>query len=160
MKINFGLYLICFTLFALTARSAEVVVVDGDSLKSGEQNIRLDGIDAPEYKQICFDKEGREYFCGKEALQYLENMVKGKDVYCKCLAQKDKYKRDICECFADGVSVNEEMVASGWAITYRDKTYISQENTAKLNKLGIWQGKYMRPAIYRVLHKTDFKTEL
>lgn len=159
MKINFGFCLIYSMLFALNVYSAEVTVVDGDSLKIGEQNIRLDGIDAPEYTQKCFDKKGTTYFCGQEAMLYLENMTQGKDVECKCLAQKDRYKRDICECFVEGISLNGAMVASGWAITYRDKTYILQENTAKLNKLGVWQGKYMRPAIYRALHRTELKTD-
>ena len=42
-------------------------VVDGDSLRRGDMDIRLHGIDAPEYRQNCQDKHGAEYACGKQA---------------------------------------------------------------------------------------------
>jgi len=158
MKINlfFGLAFAVFC--AVPAFADEVIVKDGDSLEAGERRIRLDGIDAPEYPQVCLNDEGKEYPCGKEALQFLENLTKGQDVDCKCLPHKDRYHREICECFVGDVSVNQAVVSAGWAVAYRDKTYLAQEKEAKENKRGIWQGKYMRPAIYRVLQKTETKT--
>ncbi len=41
--------------------------VDGDSLRRGEAQIRLQGIDAPEFRQMCSDSTGRDYACGREA---------------------------------------------------------------------------------------------
>jgi len=37
-----------------------VHVIDGDSLRTGSEEIRLVGIDAPELRQTCRDGQGRE----------------------------------------------------------------------------------------------------
>lgn len=145
-----------FILFFLqmSVLSAEQVVVkDGDSLEIDNRRIRLDGIDAPEYTQICTDADKNEYYCGKQALYYLQNLTEGKDINCKCLPETDRYRREICECFAENLSLNREMVSAGWAVTYRDNTYADEEREAQENHRGIWQGKHMHPALYRVLHR-------
>lgn len=159
MKIKFCFFAVLMLCLAQRAVAFEVTVKDGDSLETDERIIRLDGIDAPEFSQICQDAQGKDYECGKVSSNYLQNLVMQKDVDCRCLPQKDRYKREICECFADGVSLNRSMVAAGQAIIYRDKTYLKEQENAQKNKLGVWQGKYMRPAIYRVLHKPEIKTE-
>lgn len=155
MKLKLCLCIISLATYALTAKAETVRVIDGDSLEIGERQIRLDGIDAPEFTQICQTTDGKDYKCGIKALHYLEKLTKDKDVTCRCLPEKDHYKREICECFADDLSLNKALVEAGWAITYRDKTYLSSEESAKQSKRGIWQGKYMRPAIYRALHRTE-----
>jgi endonuclease YncB( thermonuclease family) len=43
-----------------------VRVTDGDSLRRGEQRIRLFGIDASELDQECLDATGRSYACGRK----------------------------------------------------------------------------------------------
>src|SRR5262245_38909442 len=42
-----------------TRLMGSVQVVDGDSLKAGDEQIRLIGIDAPELRQTCRDAQGR-----------------------------------------------------------------------------------------------------
>ncbi|MBR1600892.1 MAG: thermonuclease family protein [Alphaproteobacteria bacterium] len=148
-------YIALFALYPLSAQADKVKIVDGDSLEIGERRIRLDGIDAPEFTQICTDNNGADYDCGIKALHYLENLISGKNIDCQCLKQKDRYNREICECFVKNVSLNKAMISAGWAVTYRDKTFLSQEKQAKQNKRGIWQGKFMRPAIYRVLYQAE-----
>jgi endonuclease YncB( thermonuclease family) len=160
MRINFGFYIICFALYALSAQADTVKVVDGDSLEIGLRRIRLDGIDAPEFAQICQTSDGKDYDCGLKALHYLEKLTDGKEIDCRCLEQKDRYQRDICECFAENISLNQAMVSAGWAVAYRSKTYLSQEKEAMQNKSGIWQGKHMRPAIYRILYQNKQTTKI
>jgi len=160
MKMKFCFWAVLVLFLAQTTAAFEVTVTDGDSLEIGDRRIRLNGIDAPELTQICQNAQGDDYECGMESLHYLENLTAQKDIDCKCLPEKDRYKREICECFADGVSLNRAMVAAGQAITYRDKTYTKEQESAEENKLGLWQGKYMRPAIYRILHKPDIKTKI
>lgn len=159
MKIKFCFWAVIAFFMAQTSAAFEITVKDGDSLEIGDRRIRLDGIDAPEFTQVCQNAQGNDYECGKESLHYLESLMAQKDVDCKCLPQQDRYKREICECFAGGISLNRAMVAAGQAVAYRDKTYVKEQESAEENKLGIWQGKYMRPAIYRILHKPEIKTK-
>ena len=139
------------------AASSAYTAVDGDSLAQGERRIRLDGIDAPEFVQVCYDADNREYPCGADALHYLENLLKDAEVRCDCLENKDKYDREICECFADDVSLNKTMIFTGYAVTYRSDKYVADEQNAKEHKRGIWRGKFMRPALYRALERMQNK---
>ena len=43
------------------------------------------------------------------------------------------------------------MVINGWAIAYRyySKDYIEVENIAKRKKVGIWQGSFQEPYLFR-----------
>ncbi|MBQ8481457.1 MAG: thermonuclease family protein [Alphaproteobacteria bacterium] len=159
MKLNLCFGIISVVLYALSVQAETVRVADGDSLEIGERRIRLDGIDAPEFTQICQTSDGKNYNCGIEALHYLESLTAGKDINCRCLPEKDRYHRELCECFADNLSLNKAMTEAGWAVAYRDKTYLPAEKSAKQNKRGIWQGKNMRPAIYRILHEAEQQTK-
>ena len=48
--------LLFIILFSFSA-TAQIRVVDGDSLEINNKKIRLIGIDAPEYYQTCFDEK-------------------------------------------------------------------------------------------------------
>lgn len=131
-----------------------IYAVDGDSIKLREQNVRLAYIDAPEYYQTCKDSEGKEYNCGIKAREKLERLMKLGELSCKTIG-KDIYNRDMSECFVGNVNVNLEMVKSGWAVVYKstDVAYLEAQKDAKRAKLGIWQGKYMKSELYRILFK-------
>ncbi len=153
MKI---LYAVLFMLWASVA-SAEIKVIDGDSLAEGSRQIRLIGIDAPEYLQICYDSQNMPYACGKESFEYLKNLVaKAKNVACK-VKKTDRYGRDLCVCKADGLELNREMVQSGHAISYRSKAYVKAEAEAKQAQKGLWRGRFMRPELWRVLKREQQK---
>lgn len=132
----------------------DVYVVDGDSLKLGEQNVRLAHIDAPEYYQTCKRADKSTYNCGIKAREKLESLLKLGELSCKTVG-RDIYNRDMSECFAGRTNINLEMVRSGWAVVYKsgDAAYLEAQADAKRAKLGIWQGKYMKPELYRILFK-------
>jgi endonuclease YncB( thermonuclease family) len=136
-------------------KSDEVIVVDGDSLKIGPDSIRLQGIDAPEIKQTCQNKATRQiWVCGIVAKEKLAEMIHNKKVVCKN-SGTDKYKRRLAYCFVDGVNINQKMVRDGWAIAYSfyDKSFVSDEEEAKKEGLGIWSSIFEKPAIYRKKNK-------
>lgn len=121
--------------------------IDGDSLMWDNKEIRLFGIDAPEYNQTCLDKNKQEYPCGQEAFKHIKKLLK-KPIDCKIIS-KDKYKRNLAICD----DINAKMVASGWAVSYYGDDFKQEEKDAKQNKLGIWQGKFIRPEFFRALHR-------
>ena len=133
-------------------------VVDGDTIKINSKKIRLYGIDAPEKKQKCkktyltisFMSFTKDYMCGEVSTQKLIKKINKQKLNCKIL-DVDRYKRLIGECFKRNINLNSWMVSNGYAVAYRkySKKYVSDENNAKNNKLGIWQGKFEMPWDYR-----------
>ena len=130
--------------------------VDGDSIFVDKNEIRLFGIDAPEYKQTCFNAQNQEYFCGKISSKFLKNLINGKKVSC-FYAEKDIYNRFLAKCFLDKISINDEILKNGMAVIYNFNTASNEikeiENEAKQNKLGIWQGTFELPKQYRKRNK-------
>lgn len=139
------------------AASAKYVkIVDGDSLEIGGNRIRLVEIDAPEYKQYCFNKKREKYDCGIKAKQYLYDMIKEAEFKVVCHSKgTDRYNRQLAECFAGGKNLNLEMIKAGQAVAYRsdNAAYLQAESDAKQHKKGLWQGKFLRPEYYRRLNR-------
>ena len=61
--------------FAIAGTVKVTRVIDGDSLKSGQLNIRIFGIDAPEGRQSCKQADGRDWMCGKAASMAMAEIV-------------------------------------------------------------------------------------
>ncbi len=127
----------------------KAIIVDGDTLKIGINKIRLHGIDSPELEQKCLIKE-KEWNCGKKAAESLFNLANLKEITCES-NNKDRYNRYIAICYINALNINKWMVKNGWAIAYRyySLDYINDEEIAKMNKSGIWQGKFTDPFIFR-----------
>lgn len=135
--------------------SGKTFVLDGDSLRVGNKEVRLFGIDAPEYKQTCFNEKKKEYFCGQVSRDFLIGLAGGKEVEC-FYAIKDKYDRFLSKCFIGELSINEEIVKNGMAVIYNftesDEKMDALEAQAKKQKLGIWRGAFQLPKEYRKAH--------
>ena len=57
-------------------------------------------------------------------------------------------------CYKNKINLNRWMVRNGLAVAYRrySKEYIADEEFAKENKLGLWQGKFLYPEKWRKLN--------
>ena len=83
----FGLFAVCLVAansipaiagaasYDLSGRVQITKVSDGDSLHSGNLQIRLFGIDAPELNQECKDQRGRIWGCGIAAHHQLVTLI-------------------------------------------------------------------------------------
>lgn len=150
-----GLVLIALRVFnqvTLTPGTADII--DGDSFRLGKDEIRLNGIDAPEYRQACRDEKNRDWNCGRAAADALRRLVRGREVACKGL-DADRYGRLVSRCSAGGVELNAEMVRLGWAVAYtrHDNSYVDQENEARRDRRGIWRGTFDLPEDWREIHR-------
>ncbi len=156
--LDYGLTIILLGLLILLAarldrfetRQAEgaAVIKDGDSLTLGTERIRMRGIDAPEYQQIC-RKDGADYACGKMARQALVRLIAGNKVTCSGW-QRDRYGRLLGDCKAGGKDLNRAQVEAGWAIAYGD--FETEQATARAGKAGIWAGTFEEPQAWREGH--------
>ena len=63
----------------------------------------------------------------------------------------DRYKRLIGECYKRNLNLNSWLVSNGHAVAYRkySKKYIDDEDYARINKKGIWIGKFDMPWDFR-----------
>jgi endonuclease YncB( thermonuclease family) len=127
-------------------------VIDGDSIIINNQNIRLFGIDAPEYQQKCFDKNIIEYQCGLYSKKFLKKLISNNKVTCS-YHKKDIYDRILGECQVSGFNINKKMIAAGWAILYNfsqsSKEMQDLEISSKRESKGLWQGSFLEPKKYR-----------
>jgi endonuclease YncB( thermonuclease family) len=124
--------------------------IDGDSFRAGDVEIRLHGIDAPEYRQTCSGSEGTAHACGKMARDALSKLIRKKDVTCSTI-DRDRYGRQVSVCRDGALEINREMVRLGWAVAYRRhaSSYVSAEREAKAAKRGMWQWRFELPEDYR-----------
>lgn len=124
-------------------------VVDGDTIEISGQRIRIQGIDATESWQGCWDAGGKIYRCGKVAAKVLDDFLSAsRPTRCEFI-ERDRYSRIVANCFrADGAGVGEWMVRSGHALDYKRYSkgaYKEVQQKAAAEKAGIWQGRFGAP---------------
>lgn len=112
-------------------------VIDGDTIELQDgSRVRYLGIDTPE--------TGEYYY--SEATARNKELVEGKVVYIqKGKRDRDEYDRLLRYVYIDGVFVNAELVAQGYARAYifdPDERYsqvlVQLEQYAKMKKRGLW----------------------
>ena len=143
--MKFRLSFLILLLVLPAAASAEVKIVDGDTIDIDGVVYRLNGIDAPEYGQDCNGPTG-QWECGKSALLALSEMVSGKRVRCEPISE-DGYGRVIATCYAKDLDIGAEMVRHGhaWAFIRYSRAYVTEEAVARTAKAGIWRAATQSP---------------
>jgi endonuclease YncB( thermonuclease family) len=135
------LFFIIFCLSSSLSQAESLIVkvvgvTDGDSItvidsKKNQLKVRLEQIDAPEL--------GQPY--GNKSKQALSELVFGKTVNLVSNS-RDKYGRTLGRIYLDDTDINAEMIKQGMAWVYRqyskEQDFIDYEETAKLNKVGLW----------------------
>lgn len=156
--LDYGLAILLLGLLILVAARLErfetrkeqgtAIVNDGDSITLGSERIRMRGIDAPEYQQIC-QKAGADYPCGKLARQSLVRLIAGRPVSCSGW-QRDRYGRLLGDCRAGDTDLNRSQVEAGWAVAFGG--FETEEAVARAAKVGIWAGTFEEPQQWRDSH--------
>ncbi|EJL23522.1 thermonuclease family protein [Novosphingobium sp. AP12] len=123
--------------------------IDGDSLRVGNREVRLFGIDAPEYRQTCKIRY-TNWSCGADAATALRSMVDGRQLTCTARDQ-DVYGRTVATCRASGVDVAGEMLSRGLAITleHASAEYFQRQAASRTAGAGIWASEFVTPSEYR-----------
>ena len=96
-----------------------IMVLDGDTLKAGEREYRIFGIDAPEFSQVCSEPSGQPWNCGRAARARLGTLVAGGTLRCLRRA-RDRFGRIVATCSVGSVpDLGEVLVREGLAINWR-----------------------------------------
>ena len=165
-KISLILILIFF--FTQTLNSKEIYgkpkIIDGDTVHINNKRIRLEGIDSPEIKQQCKKpflkissligfQFSKRYSCGVISKKKLINKIDNSKIRC-ISSSKDRYQRYLATCYKEKINLNKWMVRNGFAVAYKrySKDYVRDEEFAKENKLGLWEGSFTMPEKWRKLN--------
>lgn len=129
--------------------TGSATVIDGDTLEISGRRIRLFGIDAPEFQQVCA-RSGEQWQCGTASSDRLRQLVATGAVSCSG-AERDQYLRLLAVCMAGHVELNRTMVAEGWATAFRrySTDYVGEEDSARSARLGLWNSEFESPEDFR-----------
>ena len=157
MRAAVALSLVIASTFVAPAMADDITghprIHDADTIFFGTQEVRLDGIDAPEPRQTCQDATGKSYPCGQSAIAALVGEIGNASIRCSG-TQHDSHHRLLVTCFKDSENLNGWLVAHGWAVAFRSLStgYVSQEDQARAAKLGMWAGTFDQPREWRKTH--------
>ena len=121
-------------------RSGIAVVIDADTIIVAGERIRLEGIDAPELKQVCRSDDGARWPAGQKARAALVALINDRAVQCQS-AGRDTYDRVLATCFVGNLNLNRALVAHGhaWAFVRYSQSYVAEETSARKSRRGLWQ---------------------
>lgn len=135
---------------AVAGVRGESTVIDGNTLRVGDRQIRLYGIDAPELRQTC-RQYGQAYPCGQIAAATLRTLVGNAVVECEIVdGQGAGSRMGLCRN-AYGQDLGEAMVVMGWALARPDQSsrYTDAEASAKASRSGLWGSEFVPPWDWR-----------
>ncbi|HWA17852.1 MAG TPA: thermonuclease family protein [Devosia sp.] len=129
--------------------SGRATATDGDSLRLSGERVRLLGIDAPEYDQVCGDRNGANWRCGEAARLLLAGELGERTTECETFG-RDRYGRVLARCSAGQGDLGRTLVAAGLAVT--DGDYLVEQIAARTAGRGIWAGRFDLPSDWRARH--------
>lgn len=120
----------------LRAPPRETAVVSGDTLRIGNQIVRLQGIEAPARGEACHAAAD----CGTASAASLAGLVEGRALECR-LAGQDGMGRPCGDCAAGGADLGRAQVAAGWARARPGTGALpAVQDGAKARRVGVWAG--------------------
>jgi endonuclease YncB( thermonuclease family) len=120
----------------VSAGADQLAVLDGDTLRVGEQVVRLEGIVAPARGSMCHGADQTELDCGSAAANALAALVRGRNVDCT-IHGHDGQGRPVGDCVAAGNKLSIALVQDGWARA--DAALLREpEATARAAGRGVW----------------------
>ena len=136
--------------------AATAIIKDGNTLQLAGVSYRLDGIDAPEFDQICIDNHADSWSCGVDARDHLTKLIGGRAVRCEDHGPAKKFrKRHLGVCTVEGetASLNLLLIRQGFAIDVDPSVkspYRQEEAAAKDGHQGLWKGCFAAPQQFRL----------
>ena len=144
-----------FFLSANPGWAADTIVKDAATIQLAGVTYRLDGIDAPEFDQMCVDDHADPWTCGVEARDQLAKLIGARGIHCEDLGSDKAYpRRHIGICTADGetTSLNQLLVRQGFALNFEPSArgrFKADEAAARDDRRGLWRGCFVAPQEFR-----------
>jgi endonuclease YncB( thermonuclease family) len=116
----------------IDATPAQVMVIDGETLRLGATIIRLSDVAAPARGEAC--AAGPD--CGSRATAALASLVKDQQVRCQ-IARHEPGEHVVARCQAGGRDINAALVEIGWARAVSHELDALQSD-ARAHHRGMW----------------------
>jgi endonuclease YncB( thermonuclease family) len=151
IRLLLMLILVCGTARATEGRiSGQGKAIDSTIIQVNDQRIMLFGVDSVMRKQGCM-LDGKPWLCWPVVVQDLQSLLDQGPVSCDIVGDADVYGRLIGRCSVNGQSINEQLVAHGFAVARVSESsdYVAAEAAAKEKKIGLWRGAFVPPSTFR-----------
>jgi endonuclease YncB( thermonuclease family) len=114
-------------------------IINGITVRSGKQTIRLADLEGPHQDTVCHDNEGGLWACGLKARVALNNLISGQTLECNATGQEGDTM--LAHCSRDSTDIGRELVRAGWARPLLEKhaTYSPELQAAKETRVGLWE---------------------
>jgi len=117
--------------------TGKAFVTDGDGIRVDRQEVRIAGLDAPEWDQRAKHLDGYWFNHGKRVKSALIREIGGKHVRVS-VEDTDKFGRLLGTVTHEGRDIGEWLVREGHAIAAYSDRYIRIEREAREAKRGMW----------------------
>ena len=117
--------------------TGKAYVTDGDGIRVDRQEVRLAGLDAPEWDQKAKHRDGYWFSHGKRVKSALIQEIGGKHVRVS-VEGTDKFGRLLGSVICEGRDIGEWLVREGHAIAAYSDRYMRVEREAREAKRGMW----------------------
>jgi endonuclease YncB( thermonuclease family) len=140
----------CCTSACAQTLTGTATITDADTIVIGGETIRLQGIDAPETDQICFDSRGAVWNCGIDARDRLIRHIGPRQTSCVTNG-KDAFGRWLATCSTNEGDVNAWLVREGLGMAFirYSGAYVAEEAIARRAQKGMWAGAFIAPWDWR-----------
>ena len=119
------------------ALTGKAWVTDGDGIRVSGQEVRIAGIDAPEYDQVAKHRDGYWFGHGRRVKSELIQKIGG-ELVCVTVERYDKFGRAVGTVACNGMDVGEWLVREGHAIAAYSDRYDHVEREARRARRGMW----------------------
>ena len=117
--------------------TGKAYVTDGDGIRIAREEVRLAGLDAPEWDQKAKHRDGYWFSHGKRVKSALIQEIGGKHVRVS-VESTDKFGRLLGTVTYNGRDIGEWLVREGHAIAAYSDRYVHVEREAREAKRGMW----------------------
>ena len=117
--------------------TGKAYVTDGDGIRVDRQEVRLAGLDAPEWDQRAKHRDGYWFNHGKRVKSALIQEIGGKHVRVS-VEGTDRFGRLLGTVTHEGRDIGEWLVREGHAIAAYSDRYVRVEREAREARRGMW----------------------
>jgi len=117
--------------------TGKAYVTDGDGIRVARHEVRLAGIDAPEWDQMARHRDGYWFNHGRRVKSALIQKIGGKHVRVY-VHGTDHFGRLLGTVTCNGSDIAEWLVREGHAIAAYSDRYMHVERQARETKRGMW----------------------